>query len=164
MRRIGVGILKTPYDVTVHNGDVFVADFDNHRVAVFSEDGKLSHTIGSKGIGPGQFDYPVCVAISPDGELYVSDCSNHRIQVFTTQGAYIREFGNGLLWYPFKLLFTGDKHVLIADQSNQRIAAFNQGGELVKSFACTGSPRGLAVGKSEDLLVACYDCRCVCIF
>ena len=164
VHRIGIGILKTPYDVTVHNGDVFVADSGNNRVAVFSEDGKFSHTIGSKGTGAGQFQFPVHVAISPDGELYVSDCSNHRIQVFTTQGAYIREFGNRLLWYPHKVLFTGDKHVLIADQNNNRIVAFNQGGELVKSVACVGLPRALAVDESGDLLVACYHGRCVCVF
>ena len=164
VHRIGVEILKTPYDVSVHNGDVFVADSGNHRVAVFSEDGKLSHTIGSRGTGAGQFDYPVHVAISPDGELYVSDCRNHRIQVFTTQGAYITEFGNGLLQYPHKVLFTGDKHVLIADQNNNRIAAFNQGGKLVKSVPCAGYPRGLAFDKKGDLLVACYRGKRVCIF
>ena len=164
VHRIGTGILKKPFDVTVYNGLVFVADGGNDCVAVFSEDGMLVRSIGSSGAGARQFDLPTRVAISPDGELYVTDCCNRRIQVFTTQGAYIRQFGNGVLHNPFKVLFTGDKHVLIADQTNDRIAAFNQGGELVKSVACAGYPRGLAVDKKGDLLVACYGGKCVRIF
>ena len=164
VRRIGTGLLKEPWDVTVHNGMIFVADGGYNCVAVFSEDGMLVRSIGSSGTGAKHFNVPTRVTISPDGELYVSDCCNHCIQVFTTQGAYIRQFGNGVLQYPHKVLFTGDKHVLVADQNSDRIAAFNQGGELVKSVACAGYPCGLAVDKKGDLLVACFNGKCVRTF
>ena len=164
MQRIGCGTLNHPWDVAVHQGEVFVADNGNHRVAVFSQDGELIRTIGSHGTGPGQFRYPTGVAISPDGELYVSECGNGRVQVLTPQGAYIRVFGKGQLSSQHKLLFSADKHVLVADQRNHRVAVFNQDGALVSSLPCAQNPLGLAVDKKENLLVACLTGKCVQMF
>ena len=163
VRQIGCGTLYS-WDVTVHNGEVFVADSGNPRVAVFTQDGELVRTIGTQGSGPGQFSSPTGVAISPDGELYVSDQSNRRIQVLTPQGEYIREFGKGQLSRQHKLLLSGDKHVLVADQCNSRVAVFNQDGALVSSLPCASNPLGLAVDQKGDVLVACYGGRCVQIF
>ena len=164
MRRIGHGTLCIPWDVTVHQGEVFVADNGNHRVAVFSQNGELIRTMGSKGTGQRQFNNPTGVAISPDGELYVSECTNGRVQVLTLQGEYIREFGKGQLSGQHKLLFSRDKHVLVADQSNNRVAVFNLDGALVSSLPCAACPLGLAVDQKGDLLVACYTGKCVQIF
>ena len=164
MQRIGHGTLKQPWDVAVHKGEMFVADYGNHRVAVFSQDGELIRTIGSQGSGPGQINYPTGVAISPDGELYVSDRNNYRVQVLTPQGVYIREFGKGQLSYQQKLLFSADKHVLVADQLNSRVAVFNQDGALMSSLHCAHNPLGLAVDKKGNLLVACFAGKCVLIF
>ena len=164
MQRIGCGTLSHPWDVAVHQGEELVADNGNHRVAVFSQDGKLIRTIGSQGTGSWQLRHPTSVAISPDGELYVSDCSNGRVQVLTPQGAYIREFGKGKLSYQHKLLFSADKHVLVADQCNNCVAVFNQDGVLVSSLPCAQYPLGLAVDKKGNLLVACFTGKCVQIF
>ena len=168
VRQIGAGILDGPWDVTVYNGEIFVADYGNSRVAVFSQEGKLVRTIGSKGTGPGQFSGSTGVAVSPDGELYVSDRqnedSNHRVQVFTPQGMYIREFGNGQLSAPQKLQFSSDKHVLVADNSNHCVAVFNHDGALVSSLPCANVLYGLAVDQKGDLLVPCWAGKCVQIF
>ena len=164
MKQIGCGTLNQPWDVAVHQGEVFVADWGNNRVAVFSQDGELIRIIGSQGNGPGQFSGPTGVAISPDGELYVSDRDNGRVQVLTLQGAYIREFGKGELDSPQKLLFGGDKHVLVADQCNNRVAVFNQDGAFVSSLPCARNTLGLAVDKNGNLLVACWFGKCVQIF
>lgn len=47
---------------------------------------------GSLGNGPGQFDTPHGIAVSPGDEIYVTDRGNRRIHVFTPKGKYIREF------------------------------------------------------------------------
>ena len=153
VRRIGTGILNAPWDVAVHNVEIYVADSSNNRVAVFSQKGELVRTIGSVGSGPGQFQYPAGVALSPDGELYVSDGNNHCIQVLTTQGVYITTFG--------RRKFTADKHVLVADRFNNYIAVFTQDGAWVTFVACAGHPVGLASDRKGDLLVACLNSRCV---
>ena len=164
VRRIGFGTLKCPWDVTVYNGEVFVADRSNNCVVVFSQDGQLVRTIGSAGSGPGQFSGPRGVAISPDGEVYVSDQGNCRVQVLTLQGVYIREFGKGQFNVQYQLLLSSDKHVLVADCGNNHVAVFNKDGTLVSSLPCANYPMGLAVDQRGDLLVACWASLCVQIF
>ena len=80
-RTIGQGKLQYPTDVLVHSsGLVYVAEWGNHCVAVFSQEGELVRTFGSQGGGKGEFKCPLGVAVSPDDHhLYVSDSSNHRL-------------------------------------------------------------------------------------
>ena len=162
-KRIGAGRLLSSFDVTVHKGEIFVADFGNDHVVVFSQENKFVRTIGTTGTGPGRLRRPSGVAISPDGELYVSDCNNHRVQVFTTRGKFIKELGNRHGMGAVKLQLTS-KHVLVADSSNNRIAVFNHDGKLITFMACADAPRGLAIDLKGNLLVACYDGKCVEIF
>jgi DNA-binding beta-propeller fold protein YncE len=61
-------------------GNVFVADFYNHRVQKFSADGTFLTSFGSKGNGPGQFFHPIAIEITEDGTVFVVDYGNNRIQ------------------------------------------------------------------------------------
>ena len=162
IRTIGQGRLLYPNDVLVHNsGLVYVADSWNHRIAVFSQEGELVHTFGSKGGGKGELQHPSELATSPDGRhLYVSDQGNHRVQVFTLEGQYVREFGTGHLKIPRDLAVTSDGSVLVADNGYNRIAVFDKKGELVHSFAVK-DPMYLTVDSRGDLLVASYKEKCV---
>ena len=65
---------------------------------------------------------------------------------------------------PQKLQFSSNKHVLVADYSKKCIAVFNHDGALVSSLPCANKPYGLAVDRKGDLLVACFDGKCVQIF
>jgi DNA-binding beta-propeller fold protein YncE len=62
------------------NGNVFVADFYNHRVQKFARDGTFLTGFGARGNGPGQFEHPIAVAIASDGSVFVTDFGNHRVQ------------------------------------------------------------------------------------
>lgn len=64
-------------------GTVFVADFYNHRIQTFTQEGKFLSTFGVMGSGPGQFDRPTDMAIDDRGAVYVVDYGNNRIQKFT---------------------------------------------------------------------------------
>ena len=142
LRRIGTGHLSAPYGITVHNKHVFVANYGNNRILVFSLDGQLIRTIGSPGSGPGQFNGPCAVAFAPDedGDMYVLDRHNSRIQVFNANGVYQREFGKGQLSNPLDIICTTDHHVLVADYSNRRVVIFNTMGQLIHSFQVGSSP------------------------
>jgi hypothetical protein len=48
---------------------------------------------GISGPGPGEFDFPGSVAVSPVGTVYVADDNNQRVQEFTTSGEFIAMFG-----------------------------------------------------------------------
>ena len=61
-------------------GNVFVADFYNHRVQKFAPDGTFLTSFGSRGIGPGGFEYPIAVAVAADGRVFVADFGRNQIQ------------------------------------------------------------------------------------
>jgi len=63
-------------------GNIYVADFDNHRIQKFSPKGGYITAFGEAGSGAGQFDRPTDVAIDSNGRVYVVDFGNNRIQVF----------------------------------------------------------------------------------
>jgi DNA-binding beta-propeller fold protein YncE len=53
------------------SGRVYIADFQDPRIVVFSSRGRHLATIGRKGQGPGEFTAPTGPVIGPDGVLYV---------------------------------------------------------------------------------------------
>jgi hypothetical protein len=53
------------------SGRVYIADFQEPRVVVFSSRGRHLATIGRKGEGPGEFTAPTGPVIGLDGRLYV---------------------------------------------------------------------------------------------
>jgi DNA-binding beta-propeller fold protein YncE len=63
-------------------GHVFVTDTGNKRVVVFDANGNYITQFGSAGVGDGQFDEPVGLAVDADGTVYVADTWNMRVQVF----------------------------------------------------------------------------------
>lgn len=74
-------------------GDLYIADgYGNARVHHFSPDGKLLHTWGEPGDGPGEFHVPHGIAIAGDGTVLVADRENSRIQRFTPEGRFIDEW------------------------------------------------------------------------
>ena len=75
------GWFKTVTSVAVGpKGNVFVADFYNHRVQKFAPDGTFLTSFGSRGSGQGEFEYPIAVAAAPDSTVFVADFGNNRIQ------------------------------------------------------------------------------------
>lgn len=62
------------------NGNVFVADFYNHRIQKFAPDGTFLTSFGAQGTGPGQFQHPIAVDVAADGMVFVADYGNNRMQ------------------------------------------------------------------------------------
>ena len=67
-------------------GRIYVADFENHRIQVFTARGRLAAVIGSQGGGRGQLERPTDLDIAPDGRIFVVDFGNDRVQVFEALG------------------------------------------------------------------------------
>ena len=78
----GNGELKYPYSITVSSDNVYMTETDNHRVSVFTCEGKFQTSFGMQGNRPGQFNNPHGIAVNEDGVVYVSDTHNHRLLIF----------------------------------------------------------------------------------
>jgi len=63
-------------------GNVFVADFYNHRVQKFTPDGTFLTSFGGKKDKPGHMTYPMAVAVGEDGMIYVADYGANKIQTW----------------------------------------------------------------------------------
>src|SRR2546427_12646321 len=81
------GQLNHPSGVAVDSsGNIYVADTNNDRIAVFDSSGKLLKSIGSKGSRPGEFNHPSGVAVDSICNIYVADTNNDRMQRITQCG------------------------------------------------------------------------------
>jgi len=115
---------RTPFFFAVVTGlaidassNVYVTDGQETRIAVFSPSGKVLGTIGRKGKGPGEFEYPTGPVVGPDGALYVRNMS--------VVQRYVRDPKTGLL-STFDRQFNGpsmapwmSKQATVVDRSNR---------------------------------------------
>jgi streptogramin lyase len=87
-------VFNQPTDVAWDSqGNSYFSDgYVNSRVAKVNAKGEWVASWGSLGNGPGQFDTPHGIAVSPKDEIYVADRGNRRIQVLDTSGKFLREF------------------------------------------------------------------------
>jgi hypothetical protein len=75
------------------NGDLYVSDgYGNARIHRFSADGKLIQSWGEPGTGPGEFNLPHDIWVTPDERVFVADRENDRIQIFSLTGEFIEQW------------------------------------------------------------------------
>jgi streptogramin lyase len=87
-------VFNQPTDVAWDSqGNSYFSDgYVNSRVGKANARGEWVASWGSLGSGPGQFDTPHGIAVSPKDEIYVADRGNRRIQVFDPSGKLLRQF------------------------------------------------------------------------
>ncbi len=121
---------------------------------------------GKTGGGPGQFGFPVSVAVDPGGTVYVADSENDRVQKFDQTGTYLGEWGTsgsgpGEFATPEAVAVDGSGGVYVADKGNYRIQKFTADGTFVSQWGGEGAgpgqfeePEGLAIDSGGDVYVA----------
>ncbi len=112
--------------------NIYVLDGAQFTVFVFSPQGKLIRKFGAKGQGPGDFQAPSQITITPQGELAVMEDLNF-ISYFKRDGTFLRRLDlNGLLGPtyigPDRFLgwdWTPDSRLQsLVDSANKRLAEF----------------------------------------
>ncbi|MEZ4364920.1 MAG: hypothetical protein R2939_01370 [Kofleriaceae bacterium] len=157
--------LRYPAGVTVDlDGNVFIADTDNHRVRrVAAATGVITTvagvgTSGSAGDGgaavSAQLTSPSGLAVSSDGDLYIADRGNHRVRcvdgatgIITTVAGTGMVGGSGdggpaigaTLAGPADVTVAGDGTLYIADSQDHRVRRVDAGTGLIATVAGTGT-------------------------
>jgi len=110
-------------------GEIFVADSCNHRIQVFSADGRLLRTHGRAGQKAGEFSYPYDVRVDAEGRQYVCEFGNSRVQVLGPDDQPLEILGGpgtspNSLNNPWSLCLDGMGNLYIADSLNHRVVKY----------------------------------------
>jgi tripartite motif-containing protein 71 len=160
----GDGQFNLPTGIAVGvNGNLYVADRDNHRIQKFSSDGGFLDKWGSLGSGNGEFIRPQGIAVDSNFDIYVADSQNDRVQKFDRNGNFIRKWGSrgsndGQFSGPNGIAVETDDDVIVVDSGNFRIQKFTSDGEFIRKWGSQGSGNGqfdvatlgIAVDSNDD--------------
>lgn len=140
-----------PAGLTFDNGNLYIADRNNHRIRKIDSSGVIT-TVAGNGTrdyagddGPAieaSLNLPSDVACDKDGNLYISDRSNHVIRKVDPQGIITTFAGLGVPWFggdnglakiaflkfPFGITLDSKGNLFIADRGNNRIRKVNRQG------------------------------------
>lgn len=87
------GQLTFPQGVALSRGELYVADCEDHRIAVYDAHSlTYLRSFGTYGEGLGQLSYPYSCSVVGE-EVIVADVGNHRLSIFTRAGGFLRVIG-----------------------------------------------------------------------
>lgn len=147
-------------------GRLYVADPAQHQVVVLDERGNLLQTLGTRGTGDGEFNFPTDVAVDSNGRLYVSDSLNFRVQIFDADLNFIRQIGRrgntpGHFSQPKGLAVDSEDHLYVVDAHFEAVQIFDALGRLLLFFGSEGHgpgefwlPAGLYIDHDDRIWIA----------
>jgi DNA-binding beta-propeller fold protein YncE len=118
------GEFSRPRGLAINSkNELVVADASNHRLQVFSLEGKHLRTIAG-------FNYPYDVAFNSRGEMYVAEWGSNAIRKVTADGQLVGTWGKagrepGCLHQPWGVAVARNNAVFILDSDNHRIQRVN---------------------------------------
>ncbi|MFN0110394.1 MAG: Ig-like domain-containing protein, partial [Blastocatellia bacterium] len=168
------------------NGNLFIADRNNHRVRKVIASSRLISTVagdGNQGFGgdnggatSAQLNTPVDVAVDPAGNVYIADQVNHRIRRVKTNAIIDTIAGNGTSGFsgdggagttaqlssPASIEVETDCSIYVGDSNNLRVRKLTPsgaGGTTNNAPVITSNigAQTLTKGQSLDLSLAATD-------
>jgi uncharacterized protein (TIGR03663 family) len=169
----GNGQFNAPHNIALAaQGDLYVADSNNHRVLKFDANGNFVMQWGGQGNAPGQFNEPWGIAVDKQRNVYVTDTWNHRVEKFDANGKFLLQwgtFGDGVkepltatqFYGPRAIAVDADGNLWITDTGNKRVLKFDPNGQSLGEFGGAGAdpgqylePVGIAVDANGNIFVA----------
>jgi sugar lactone lactonase YvrE len=145
---------------------LYVTDTSGQVVHQFDRGGNLKRTIGERGSGPGQFNFPTYVWLDTNNNLLVTDSLNFRLQRFDAEGAHLKTFGiggdrPGDFARPKGVATDSMGHVYIIDALQHVMQIFDADGRLLLAVGEHGQgkgqfwlPNGIFIGPDNTIYVA----------
>lgn len=133
----GVDFNRPSY-TAMHDRNIYIADTNNGRIAVFNYNGKYAYEFGTS--GPGKLVYPVSICFD-EKKIYVADIGTKKIHSFSSDGKFIGFFGDKVLQEPNSIFYKDEKYFVI-DNKGMKIRILDQAGSELKSFGKKGTEAG----------------------
>ena len=127
----GDGEFSRPQSMVIDKGLIYITDACNHRIVVFTTEGKWVRNMGSTGSGLGQFRFPYGLAEDNEGHLIVCEFGNNRVQMIDKDtGQGLKFWGRagrepGEFAYPWGVAVDKDDRVVAVDAGNNRLQVFS---------------------------------------
>jgi len=145
------------------DGDLLVADYENHRVYSYSQQGSYQFHFGGWGNAPTCLQYPVNLSTDSKNSIYVIDEINREIKKFDRHGNFLLQFGQGDFGPIFSLSVDAQDNVWVAESEHNRIRVFDGQGKTLRmgensnlkepvSVFCLPNGEYLVGDRSESLL------------
>ena len=157
---------QRPAGLAICDAKLYVADTAAHKIFAFDLSGSFLFAFGSRGAGPGEFNFPTHLAADNQGRLYVTDSMNFRVQIFDSQGHWQKAFGqagdgSGSLSRPKGVGVDRHGNIYLVDALFDNVQIFNEAGDFLLAFGERGDgpgqfwlPAGLAVTVNDQIFVA----------
>jgi sugar lactone lactonase YvrE len=171
--------LASPQGIAVDaNGEIYIADTNNHRVRKVASNGTMSTVAGTGAPGfagdggpaaNAQLAFPQGVAVDALGNLYIADTNNQRVRRVTPDGLIITVAGNGTrsyggdggqatsaqLYDPTGVAMDANGNLYISDRGNYRVRRVSAAG-AISTFAGNGT-RGYSGDNGPAASAQLYD-------
>ena len=156
--------LNYPFHLSVDgSGNLYIADFSNHRVRRVDKITGIITTIAGTGTagslgdnGPAisaQLNTPLGVLADGSGNLYIADFSNHRVRKVDASGNITTVAGTGVSGFsgdggsatsaqlaaPSSMFLDGSGNLFITDESNHRVRRVDKITGIITTVAGTGA-------------------------
>jgi DNA-binding beta-propeller fold protein YncE len=158
-----------------NSGDLYLVDTLQHQILIFNSAGKIKKRFGSRGIKPGEFNYPTLIWEN-NGTLLVTDALNFRIQSFDLDGNYLASFGeagqsSGHQSRPKGVAMDKFDHIYVVDALLNNIQLFDRTGKYLMTIGEQGQqpgqfwlPAGIHITPQQKIYVADSHNRRVQVF
>ncbi len=135
----GIGRLRSPTDISIRNGRIYVVDAGDRQVKMYDIAGGLIGTFDAADSPGGGFTAPFGIEAGMDGFVYVTDAGSHRVVKFDVNGSFVAQWGekgsdDEQLWKPGGIEQAEDGRLFIADYGNHRGKIFTTDGQWEVSF------------------------------
>ena len=155
----GEGQLKSPYGITIDesNGDIFVCDYSNNRVQIFSKDFLFKSQFGKEILNS-----PSDIKLTNE-YIYVLSHTNPFFYSFNynltqVQNAVLNSISKHLQ-QPYSFCIDGAGNFIISDYSQNAIVLFNQGDLVHKITDSIQKPFGVTLDTRGRIILVGYNHR-----